>query len=75
MAATCSLDAAPLPVIAFFIFSGAYSVTGISLCKAAAIATPWALPNFNIDCTFLPKNGASKATSSGWYWSIIAKVF
>ena len=27
------------------------------------------LPSFNIDCTFLPKKGASKETSSGLYSS------
>ena len=62
---SCSLLACPLPVIAIFIFNGAYSVIGISRLKAAAIATPCALPNFNIDCTFFPKKGASIANSSG----------
>ena len=35
------------------------------LLKAAAIATPCARPNFNMDCTFFPKKGASIASSSG----------
>ena len=47
------------------VFKGAYSVMGISLLKAAAIATPCARPNFNMDCTFFPKKGASIASSSG----------
>ena len=42
-------------------FSGAYSETGMSRDKAAASATPWARPNLSMDCTFLPKNGASTA--------------
>ena len=65
MPATCSLDAAPLPVTACFTRRGAYSATGISWAKAAANATPWALPNLSMDCTFCPKNGASTAKSSG----------
>ena len=68
--ATCSLEAVPLPVIDCLIFFGEYSVTGISLDKATAIEIPCALPNFNIDCGFLPINGASIATSSGLYSSI-----
>ncbi len=43
---------------------------GKFLESAPAIATPCALPNFNIDCTFLPKKGASMANSSGLYSSI-----
>jgi hypothetical protein len=49
----------PFPVIAIFIFLGSYSVIGMSLESPAAMATPCARPNFNIDCTFLPKKGAS----------------
>ncbi len=71
MAATCSLLAFPLPVTDCFTFLGAYSVIGISLAKAADIATPCARPSFSMDCTFLPKKGASRATSSGWYSSIM----
>lgn len=52
-------------VVDIFIFSGAYSVMGMSRSKAAAIATPCALPSFSMDWTFFPKNGASMATSSG----------
>ena len=38
-----------ISVIAILIFFGEYSVMGISLTKPAAIATPCALPSFNID--------------------------
>ena len=65
MAATCSLEELPLPVMLCLIFLGEYSKIGIERDSPAAIATPCARPNFNIDCTFFPKNGASMASSSG----------
>ena len=55
----------PCPVIAIFIFIGAYSCMGTLWCTAAAIATPCERPSLSIDCTFLPKNGASMAISVG----------
>ena len=48
---------------------------GISKLSAAAIETPWALPNFNIDWTFLPKKGASIAIKSGLWDLINSDVF
>lgn len=71
MSATCSFDALPLPVMAILIFNGAYSVIGIWCWMAAVMATPCARPSFSIDCTFLPKKGASIAISSGRYVSMI----
>src|SRR5690606_25359933 len=65
MAATWSLVALPLPVMLCFTRLGAYSATDRSRCSAAAMATPWARPNFSMLCTFLPKNWASMASSSG----------
>ena len=47
------------------ILNADFSVAGISRDKQAAIQTPCARPNFNIDCAFCPKNGASMASSSG----------
>ena len=44
---TCFFDAAPLPVTAFFISRGEYSVTGISEFTPARIATPRACPNIS----------------------------
>ena len=72
--ATCSLLAVPRPVMDCLIRRGAYSVTGMSRDNPAAIATPCARPSFNMDCTFLPKNGASKAISSGLKVSINSMV-
>jgi hypothetical protein len=74
MAATCSLAAFPLPVMLCFTRLGAYSTTLRSFCKAAAIATPCARPSFNMLCTFLPKNCASMASSSGKCRSMISVV-
>ena len=74
MAATCSFDALPFPVIDILIFNGAYSVMGMSRESAAAIATPCARPSFSMDCTFFPKNGASIAISSGRYCSMRPKT-
>ena len=71
IAATCSFEACPWPVMAIFIFIGAYSCMGTPWRMAAAIAVPCALPSLSIDCTFLPKKGASMAISSGRYESII----
>lgn len=65
MAATCSLEALPLPVTDCLMRRGEYSEMGMSRYSAAAMATPCARPNLSIDCTFLPKNGASMASSSG----------
>ena len=61
MAATCSFEAEPEPVMACLTRRGAYSETGTSRTKAAANATPWARPSFSIDWTFFPKKGASTA--------------
>jgi len=60
--------------MAIFIFSGAYSVMGKLRYSAADIATPCARPSLSIDCTFLPKNGASMANASGLNSSINESV-
>ena len=46
MLATCCLLANPFPVIESLILVGLYSCTTRSRSMAAAIATPWARPNF-----------------------------
>ena len=69
---TCSLDACPCPVMAIFIFMGAYSYTSMPWLTAAAMATPCARPSFSMDCMFFPKKGASMAISSGRCSSIVA---
>jgi hypothetical protein len=48
---------------------GSYSVIGNALESPAAIACR--ATNFNIDCTFLPKKGASIAISSGCVYRLI----
>lgn len=70
IAATCSFEAAPEPVMLCLTRRGAYSAMGTSRESAAASATPWARPSLSIDCTFLPKNGASTARWSGWWVSM-----
>ena len=54
IAATCSLEEFPLPVMDCFIFLGEYSKIGRLRDNAAAIATPCARPSFSITCMFFP---------------------
>jgi hypothetical protein len=69
------LDVAfPLPVMDIFIFLGLYSKMGTLRLSAAAMATPCARPSLSMDCTFLPKKGASMANSSGKWRSARACV-
>lgn len=71
-AATCSLGAAPLPVMLCLMREGAYSNTCIPRLSAAAIATPCARPSLSMLCTFSPKKGDSSAASRGPYSSMRA---